>query len=972
MSLNCNKILKNIIFKNLPRIVFAVGFMINALLVTAQTSKIDIRFVQDTLTVKPGETFSNFLAFKNKSDREIVLRKYKDNANENALLKLPDSIVLAGGEIKQVPIKFFANQNTIKSTSQDFSTSYYNVDSSDRNIYATQFIVLLDAKSGLLLETPYNELYLRQFSSSAELELRTINSGLVPLSFKLEFEDVPKGLRFDFDNNEIVLEPGQNQLIQINATNVGAPSNTADFAVKIKAIDPHGKLIAQKNIRIMSLSHNRNLVMRYQDIYSNRPNVLSLNFINANNFSSVQLAGSGRYQWETKKEWGYNLNLNSYLKNESKYNLSDTYVYLKTRRWYVHLGSVNENYGFNVSGKGGKLSYNLDKNKTVGITAIDNDNMLLTDNHLWKRGGYTLAATYRDATAERENLEMVLLNAQEDYSQLNTSLYTIKKNLIHKMGHWLTADAGVSYQTTSKMNKQQELGYTLGLNYRWKSAVDNNTAGNLSVFYGSPYYGGFNRGLFVFNGNGSMRISDKESLSASVRFQSNKPKFLNTTLTNISFGRSNYSEQQNYELGYRVKLSEQLRVGMYPYYMYQSMASQIAADKEPQITDWMSKSYRAKLLFNLHHMDHSMSLSTDHGYTSENTSGRPTAPFYSLKTDFSYSFKQWGLTAYYQRNPYYLSDALVNVGKKEYDVFTIGPTGAFVGLENKLSVNYSLMYNYYGYNKSENYMLNIYGRWNVKNDWAFTASVNYGVNKYTLMTRYNPETGINYEDPIIHWGDKDLYTSRQIRIGVEKKLGRERNSSVRKLTYICFDDQNRNGIRDKGEPLLSDILLSINDLSAVSNKRGEVNFNGTVGDTYTPEISNMEGWTLLQGANSSVLLSKNRKHPLPLVKTNRITGEVKVIQNEYIREGIVNMSGIQILAISVDDENVRFQTSTNNVGAFNLYLPEAKYKIYADVSRLPLHIENNEQHISVVKSIEKQYLIFTSKDMRRSVEIKKL
>lgn len=916
-------------------------------------------FKSDTIQIKGSETFSNVLVIKNTAAKRDTLLLRVSKYMDRALLRLPDTIVMEPNSTRYLPIKFLADSRVIEENIQSFTVGISSTTSEQPMQNPISFYTVLEEIRGLILDVQASEIYLGQLDNTAELQIRAFNSSLIPLTFRMQLNEVPEGLAFTGEEAVIHLNAGEQMLLPFIAKADINTNKPLDFWVTIRAIDVLGNQLAFTKVRVMTVSSNRQLVLNTQDIYyKNRPNTLSLNYVSANNFSSLQLNGGGRYKLTGQQELAYNINFNYFTQGQYGISMYDTYVDYRRNRLGIRIGNIYESLDFNVNGRGIKASLFLGGEKRLNLYGLQNDYLLFGDKAITNQGGSTFAVEYIDGIPSNEKTRFVLLRNKETISNLITNLVSGKQALVLTKEQQLRLEGGYSIQYSGTANTTVYSGYAAGAAYRLQN---DDLQLSSSQYYASPYYGGLQRGLFQSENYIGYTLSGSNTLSGRVSLMQNRARFLSKQMNAYVLMTNAYSNQ-TYEVGFRTNFNRHWSFELSPYYFKQVMEPN---SFDGQFVRWKSSSARAKL--NLSYSDdfQSISLNMDNGYTAQNTSNRPPAPFFSTRINLSYRNNTVGFNGYYQHNPYYLSDALANSETATYDVFSLGPNMHFSTWQNRLSVNASVMYYYYGYSRSQNYILNTYARLNLKKDWAITTEVFFGLNKRAQLSTYNPETGLDYETPQYRGDAASFFTSRQVKVGIEKHFGSSTDRNEKRLELLYFEDINANGIRDKGEHAVSGILVKINGVVAITNTDGKVKFTAPALTDYVPSIVNEEGWTLLQQA--SIFLDRNKMLEIALVKTERLHGVIQVVKKQYGAKAPV-LAGIRIQALSSNGK--LYQTVSNSEGLFNLYLPENEYTVFVDTKEQPFSMLEGKQVVAV-KRQSKNELVFHYEDQSRKVDVQK-
>lgn len=920
--------------------------------------EISYHFKTDTIAVEGEKTFSNWLVITNSSSLDAVLVRNGDHKFiDYAMLGLPNEMKVKAGQSATYPLKYFADAKTIQSNIQLFELKLKSATAEQKVQPAASFCVLLLNPGGLVLDAQSSEIYLDPLTNKADLQLRVFNDGLIPLTFQLDLTEVPKGLEFLGFKNTITLGPKAEQLLPFVAINKSKKNGPADFAVIIRALDLSGKQISVKRIRIMTLSSNRNLVLDEQDIsYYNRPNALSLNYFTANGSRALQMFGAGSMNLRDNKKISYNVNLNYAPLMRGYLSSSGSYLAYENKFWGLKVGNIFENQDYNIFGRGVKGALFLDKEKTINIYALDNNPVLFSTRSLSYAGGSTFALEYTDRSSAKGTSNLMLVYNKDAYSLMNTGLVTGKTQVIKSHQENLVFGAGYSIQTLTK-DQNIRVGVGLELNYDIKYSRGNFTSAN---YFSSPDYGGLRRGVSYSENRVSFSIDRKNLLSARISLTDNRP---NTFYKNYNdyVKMTSQSGNQIFELGYERELGR-WNFGLFPYYFGQQMRSRDDLVNAP-VNAWKSMSARLRLEVSYADVFQNIRLNVDNGYTYQNTSGLPPAPFFSSRINLSYRNNIFGFNSFYQQKSYYIFDALANRGGNNSSMFSAGPNVGIAAFKRRMSLTSSLMYNYYGYNGNENYAFNTYARFLLKGDWTLTTNVYYGLNRQQLLNRYNLQNGLDYSERRNEYPDFSYFANHQVSVGIEKRFGRPANPNIKKLKITYFGDLNGNGIRDKGEEFIAGILVKVKELAAITNAGGSVEFSAPQGE-YEISVVSQGGWST-PGQNS-IRLARDQKIEIGMVKTSKVSGIVQVQEEKYVKEK-VNLAGLRIQAVG--ENGIIYSALCNADGRFNFFLPEGKYLMYVKEAPESLQILKGKQEIRVDKN-QVQNVVFEVKDQQISVEMK--
>ena len=916
-------------------------------------AQVKYAFTKDTLEIKGGETFSNFLKVSNPYTENISLvQDPRSKQLTRGLLSLPDTLQLKPGESRIFPLKYVSDRQTITSNIQIFTVNLLALKPDIQVQRSAIFKTIMTDVSGLAIGTEEDEVYLSQLSNQAQVILRCANNGLVPLTFRILLTGIPDGLEFTGQIMNLTLQPGTQLLLPFLVRNKSANA-PVDFTVTMQAMDESNHQLAVKVIRVLNVSSARRMSNSGSQQGGTLPNTISLHYASLNRGSSYyQLQANGKVNTGQYSILEYRLNADDYHQpGANGINLYNSYLDYQTEKWGVRIGNIYDNLDFQLAGKGVKVRTKLDDSGVLSFYGIQNNYFIYNGLNNSPSGAKIYALDYDledSGTASR----FTFLHSRNPLTGLNASQLTVKSSFRLSKNETFGFEGGYSLEDQNQGRISAKQGFSAGLNYMLRTDGIQ-ISGN--GYYSSSYFTGLRRGLLLVDLRLTAPVSETGSLVAHVNTQANNPKYQSRLVTIFDLG-INKNSINIYELAYTLRAGK-IYFNIGPYYMDQHLIANGFSESVPMPTDWTSRSFRLAANVSYSGAINSFSLTADYGYTFLNTSKKPPAPFQSIKITGNYSMPIFGLTGYAQFNPYYLSDALSSTGNQRYRLYSIGPNLHFNTFKNSLSFQFGGMYNYYGFTSSNSYSANGSFRYLIKGNWAITGDVQYILTKQNMAMLFNPELNmINNLDP-------RSYDNRQLRIGIEKQFGRQGNSGSKKLTLVYYEDGNNSGQRDPGEALVAGILVKINNNVALTNSKGEVSFIDMKKEAYIASVTNTKGWSLQEP--TSVFLDKTKRLEVPLVKTQALNGCVKPVASKYLNAQLV-LAGIRVTA--VDAGGHKYQTLTDDRGEFCFYLPRNNYTVYIETEGMPFSIENEKEEVSLTgKPVA--LLTFLYKDKHRKVGV---
>lgn len=933
-------------------ILFCYSVLLSSQVKGQQQYDIAYYFERDTIQIISSQTFSNKLNIINHTDRAIELKPVAANtAALRGLIKLPGSIILKPKEAKNFPLKYMADRRTIAEGTQAFTIGFESNDPIVKIQEPQSFYTQLAMEQSFLIQTEQSEYYLDQATGQTQFLVRAVNRGLVPLTVQLRFPNLSPDLEIIGETQPFTLIAGGQSLLTFTAR-LRKKNINMDFDVDIQAVEGGGSVLASNRIRMMTVGSVKRFFSNMN--LQNQPfdNRAALRYINMGKDISVyQLQGDGKIDLNNKDKLSYRMNFD-YYQDQRTFNLYDTYLDYDTEKWGVKLGNIYENLDQFINGRGIKGTYKFDKRRSLSLYAIQNNYMLFTEIDNPIPGGEIFGVKYAIQTEKNQENSITYLHSNNDYRGVRSGLFSGKRFIDLGNNNSLFLEGGTSIEQVESGNNR--LAVAGGINY-------NNSFGNYQItsvnYYSSPYYVGLRRGLTQTDSRITMSMANDRNLSARISYMDNNPKYL---AGDRNYFFNNASRIQIYELGYHTGLGK-LQLELRPYFMAQHGAYQNWWGIATNPVNWKSNSLRTVADLNFFTSSHRFSLQTDYGYTYRNTSNRPIAPFHSVRINGNYTNTFFGFNTFIQINPYYLSDLLATNANSNYSIYSLGPNTQFYAFNNQLHVQLSTMYSYYGFSRSNNLSVNGNVRWQIKDNWNLTADIFYtaisGKSLFLVDPNLPPDP-----NPLNRYS----FDNRQIRLGIEKNFGRRAGQKGHKLELTFFEDENNNGSNDVGEAKARAVLVRIGKEVALTDEKGQVKFVDMGAGPYIVQVENSKGWVSQGPIN--VLMTKNQRLEIPLIKTRPLKGRIKVVENKYLKTR-PQLGGIKITA--VDRQGKTYSTLSSESGDYVLYLPLGNYSIAVVTEGMPFSIEN--QNCAVEVKVDKDCVIpdFNYRDERRKVGVKR-
>lgn len=913
-----------------------------------QNFDVEYRLEQDSIAVIQNHTFANKISIHNRTDKTIELIPLAQGTlSLSGLIKLPQKIILQANEEKSFPIKYMADRNTLKFNNQAFTFGFASPDNTLRIPDPVTFYTIFDQERSLILQADQPEYYLDQATNQVQFRILASNAGLVPITFKLLFSGFPPGFELMGEILPITLQPGGQVLLPFTAR-MQSKSRFDDVDIAMQGLDEMGQALTSSRIRILQVGS----VKRFGAApnYGNEAynNAVALRYTSMDKYNSIyQLQGYGDLDITPDKKLNYRLNLD-YYQDQKAFNSYDTYIDYQAKDWAIKVGNIYENLDQTINGRGVKASYKLDKNRSISLYGVENNYMLFTQLSHLIPGAHIIGANYTIRTSQNQESNLTYLHSDHDYRQINSDQINGKTIIPIGSNQQLWVEGGYSTERADQGGSKHAVA--AGANYQYHTEHVQITSMN---YYSSPYYTGLRRGLIQSDTRITKMLQDNSSIAARVSYMDNNPKYQRTD-RDYFFGNPNRIEI--YELGYHTAVGK-LQLDIRPYIMFQEATIRGLGLWGSRPERWKSSAIRAIGDVSYFSSKHRFSLRTDYGYTYRNTSNKPISPFHSLRLSGSYTNAYLGFNTYIQINPYYLNDLMASTPDASYRIYSFGPNTQFTAFQGSLQAQLSTMYSYYGFSRSNNLSLNGNARWLFRDNWSLTADVFYNMIQSRVPLYFQL-------DPYAY--ETSSFNNRQIRVGIEKKFVYWNNNKGHKLQLQFFDDHNQNGIADAGELKPEGLVVKIDQDVARTDAKGQVTFLNMATGSYAVQIENNQGW--VAKAPMNILLTKNQRIAVPLVKTRVVKGKITPIADKYLQTS-PELSGIRVHA--EDQQGNSYHTLSDAKGNYMFFLPVGHYTVSIPTAGMAFTIENPSQEIQLTDEQVIYLRDFNYKDGRRKVEIKR-
>ncbi|MFH1321748.1 MAG: SPOR domain-containing protein, partial [Bacteroidota bacterium] len=911
-----------------------------------------MRFVKKKTLHSPDSLYFNVLKITNNTKKRLT---------GSVTINIPDSwklislskkrINIAPGKSAYVPVRVALSRETKGGVAYVINASFVT---SDGLLLNSDCYISIPRITKWKIYAPKRVIYFAQQVEFEKLELNLENKGNSAELIKLELI-----------SGESLTMYGSKEGILVTSISLPPNSDTIlTFSVKylpltLEEIDLNSWRGSSIKIRAYTQNKTENMTVWFKYLKNSFTNILGfgntpLNLeVTARNLLAsfkprLDFNVYGTILLQKNREINYrfsNPNIASYGdRNSSEYlnylwTGTRMYVNYTTKDAGITIGDMGAGIGFmGVSGRGIGGYYNFNNNK---ISAAAVRNIIHPIN---------AASIEHQIRIERfANIRSGLTYINDEYNKINSALGGIGASfLLFKVHHFNTFFSVSNTQhlyndSTFKLNNTTYIktdapdttlkGFGYQLNY---TSIINKFRFNIASIYGSKYHGGSYGGRFEVRGQVNYSINSRHSTFFRYSRYSYQPiRYLQGKMYLSSFFR-----RESYDLQLVSRLNPKLSISAGPSIetLYQTRDDYMNDTLVPM------GSISERLYIRANYRTSRYNTVTPYiicGFTKINEYADSafglsfsdispfTAPFYNAQVGLYIRRKHWGVSVNYYYGPYYIYNQFSYVYGGNFDKsLRIMPYFEKYFLNNKLKF---VSYNSYIYNalsNSERIFLNARLEYFFNKGWSMHVN-----NNLSFYSRYDEETArkISYRNYYLDVGFKKIFDIPQPRV------------KYYDLTVICFMDLNGNRAKDENEAGLDYILINIErdgltDTVQLGNfvyadlatdQFGEIHYNNIPGGNYKLDITplkDLQDLYNLNGAEQYITIESNTTIYIPFVQTNKISGKIILVRDEFSSEGFISVSDIRVTAS--DTAGNTYSVLTDRAGKFILFAPLAgRYRV---------------------------------------------
>jgi hypothetical protein len=342
----------------------------------------------------------------------------------------------------------------------------------------------------------------------------------------------------------------------------------------------------------------------------------------------------------------------------------------------------------------------------------------------------------------------------------------------------------------------------------------------------------------------------------------------------------------------------------------------------------------------------------------------------------STSFLQWTTLAFYKTltlNTRYLvgiygysGQSATQVNTSNQQLFTSSLQHQYLFANKKLMLQTGINYSYNNIFKQHNLTLFPDLYYFTADGWRFRLGINYNIlSGIALRNAYSTQQAV---------ADEEARTTTQntfISVGVRKEFALPipfKKSKFFDVQYTAFFDVNGNGIKDKSEKTVENVVIKMGDEEVITNENGEANLRNVASRLYhisAFSLDNINGW--FANIEDTLMIMKPSSVMIPFVRGVRVKGKIS-IDRDAVNADASEPFDLGRIRVSASG-NKSFSALTDFNGYFELYLPYGKYIITVDENILgtKYRLARNNYEIDATKESDGMVISFLIIEKRRKV-----
>jgi len=692
--------------------------------------------------------------------------------------------------------------------------------------------------------------------------------------------------------------------------------------------------------------------------YSCLPITFELNSFDVlgNTTLSLDIYGNAQFNKDRSLSYRYQTNYVDNFVDAEAYIGSYHYLGYFTRRGGIEFGNLSlGKQGAFIGGKGVKGTLVLKKNELSGMFLL---NPTFRDHYQTGVGANNIFRTNKfinDTYFQRK---------WDQFANINSTFLGTSSTWQVTRGHAVKAALGTSHEDhyTNPASPLSLWGF--GYEAGYSGSVKKMSFG-VSHRYGTKKFTTYG-GVLSFAASAGYSFNERYSLSAQFDYYGNERERYSGGIRQPA---PPPTDRQRYELRFSANTNT-AKLIVRPYYMYQNIFLLRTATKA------VGFDYRPSA-----ENDFKFYASLEGGFIRALDTG--LTDFFFLQAFGNFKYRSVAVSVRYYFGPYQTIEQIRFIQTR------VNPQKLVLSayydrwiLKNRLQLQINSSFHYDSYFQRIGYIL--------RPELFCYAGAGF---KFSLYMEYllNSQPDRSSNGAADFSGTRTVSHDFNFGAGIKKTFEIPLNrKKFHEVEITVFKDQNGNGMIDKNEGVVENIVVTIRSIQTlqedsldaepekairyelITGREGTVKFENLPTGTYTIHLFPLvetDGW--FDGKEMTYIIDSKKKIAVPLMKAAKVTGTIALEMDKYSRfEGTVDLSRIRITATSAAGNT--YTTLTGKNGEFSMFLPIGDYTINVNQSALGGSFEfvKSEAKITLNNPDASYSISFYVREKKRKMNIK--
>lgn len=961
--------------KRLLYITFLLGVTIFLFNVKAFSQKLSLNFIQPEIQIVSGDLVSNIVRIQNLTSDSVSFKVSTDFPSAwKQLSRFKDRYTIAPFDSMFIPTRFIVGGDL--TGNNRFMLSAFITDIEDQPLGSALFwSYTLKKTSWSVSNNLGGKVYFKNGQNTVDFKLNIVNTGTetqpiilsinnlslfseitdstektsykIPVEFQLQpYQDTSFGFKFKYTQ-------GKRNETRIDMENY-RPENLSEekiFNVLINTEEPNygqpGVFQAGQRLTFKKLSDNK---MVNGESFSKIPLIVDYNvnnFMNAVSFTTINVRGLT--QISSNEQLIYNLQANASSNDYAQFFENvNYYLGYFFERGQIQGGFINGGImGIQSFGKGLKSTYLLDKrgnHKATGFYVYRND-------RFGNRELTSLGAVYEVNYFKKNKAQFELGHSDNPAIGVKSTAMNARASYIFLRSQTINFTYSHTVNEISQRNQPAKTttGYSMVGNYN-----GNFKKGDLNINHGagytSPQYANSGVERFFYSHRTRYIINNTWSTTLVNNYNT-----ITTILPTGIVSVSSITNQYSVNAAFNTKSIQPT--------IFHNIFKQTTFGYD--ITG-------GGISFNIFNPAKGTRITSSF----EAGINTPRVSYAAERTNFLQwnsliLYKTLSVNARYMVGTYGYVPTTANSGiSAAQQLFTSSAQHQYVFKNTKLMLQTGV--NYFFNNIFKQHSITIFPDlyYFTSDGWRLRFGVNYNfISSQSLQNSYGGAAARAEEPQRIN------QQGVLLSIGVRKEFSLPmpfKNVKHTDVEFVAFFDVNGNGLKDKNERTMENVVIRLGDEEVITNKEGRAQLRNTaVVKQYIAAfpIEETPGW--FPNIDDTVFIFKKQNINIPFVRGVRIRGKIAIDRESVNADSDepFDLSRIRVVA----NGNKSYNTLTDFKGNFEMYLPYGKYTISVDESVLgsKFKLARNNYEIESNKESDGMVISFLIIEKKRKI-IKKV